>query len=36
MNEEQDEYNDENADKYIQEVEAKMANGSGGPNGGAK
>lgn len=34
MNEEQDEYNDENADKYIQEVEAKIA--GGGPNGGAK
>ena len=33
MNEEADEYNDENADKYIQEVEAKIA-GAGNGGGG--
>ncbi|CAD8137663.1 unnamed protein product [Paramecium octaurelia] len=35
MNEDQDEYNDENADKYIQEVEAKIA-GAGNGGGGLK
>lgn len=30
MNEDQDEYNDENADKLVAEVEAKLAGGAGG------
>lgn len=30
MNEDQDEYNDENADKLIVEMEQKLAGGGGG------
>lgn len=33
MNQDQDEYDDENADKLIADVEAKMA---GGPGGGGQ